>query len=212
MIPKSKIVDCFWIALVLVASVWLVFLFDLFLPPELNRYGIVPRSWGGLVGIIVSPFVHKDLTHLMSNTVPLFVLLLLLFCTQERPWKSIFWIVLLSGVLLWLVGRNSNHIGASILIFGLITYLIASGLWHRRLVGSVVAAAVLVVYGGSLIWGVLPRLNSPVSWEGHLCGAVVGVAVAWLSRRQEKIELERSGFDLGKIANYERQSTDSRST
>jgi membrane associated rhomboid family serine protease len=203
MISKSKLMNGFWIALVLVASVWMVRLYDLFLQPDLNQYGIHPRSWSGLAGVFLSPFLHEGFTHLMSNTVPLFVLLLLLFLTQERPWKALIWIVLLSGLLLWLVGRNSIHIGASTLIFGLITYLIASGIWHRRVVGSIVAAAVLVVYGGSLIWGVMPRINSHVSWEGHLSGAVVGVAVAWLSRRREQNELDRSGFDLGKFASYE---------
>jgi membrane associated rhomboid family serine protease len=116
--------------------------------------------------------------------------------------------VFLSGALLWLVGREASHIGASTLIFGLITYLIASGLWHRRLIGSAVAVTVLVVYGGSLIWGVLPRPNSNVSWEGHLCGAVIGVVVAWLSRRREQIEMRHDGFDLTRIANYEPPGSD----
>lgn len=210
MMKDNKFVQSLWRSLSIVALVWLFFLADWLPWTELKSLGVRPRSLIGLLGIPASPFLHRDLGHLLSNTPALFVLLLLLFTTDRQPWKVLFSIVILSGSLVWLVGRAVTsegmaitHIGASGVIFGMITYLIAAGLWHRRLGGSIVAAVVLIIYGGSLVWGLVPRLNAEVSWEGHLSGAAAGIIVAWLSRRQEKWDVERDGFDLGKIASLQ---------
>jgi membrane associated rhomboid family serine protease len=113
--------------------IWCVFIVSRFVP-SLNRYGVVPRTSAGLVGILTMPFLHYDLTHILSNTVPLFILLVLLAASRARPWVPVVGIVLLGGFLLWLVGRRRIHIGASGLIFGLISFLIICGIREGQLV------------------------------------------------------------------------------
>ena len=161
---------------ILLAAIWLVFLFDLILP--LERLGLVPRSITGLVGIVTMPFLHGNWGHLISNSLPLIILLALLVVTRPRPWPTVITLTLVSGAALWLLGRSALHIGASGLIYALIGFLIAAGIMERRL--SSVAAAVVVgfLYGGSIIGGIMP-FQPGVSWEGHLFGLLAGGALAW---------------------------------
>ncbi len=166
---------------------WIVFLVDF------NTFGLVPRTLWGSLGIVSMPFLHTGWDHLLSNTVPLFVLLILLSGSKARSWKIVTEIVVASGLLLWIFGRNATHIGASSLIFGLVTFLIISGLLERRIIPLIVSIAVGILYGGTLIWGVLPDRNSHVSWDGHLCGAIAGGLIAWLLTRETSCEQAKSG-------------------
>jgi membrane associated rhomboid family serine protease len=95
-------------------------------------------------------------------------------------------IVLLGGLLLWLFGRPAIHIGASGLIFGLVVFLIVSGVLERRIIPLLISLVVGFTYGGTLISGVLPGGDPHISWEGHLCGAVAGAAVAYLLTRKPR--------------------------
>jgi membrane associated rhomboid family serine protease len=158
--------------------IWGVFVVSRFVP-QLNCYGVVPRTLRGLAGIPAMPFLHRNLNHILGNTFPLFILLALLAGSRARPWQVIVELVLLGGLLLWLLGRSKVHIGASGLIFALIAFLIVSGFLEKRLVSFAVAVLVGFVYGGTLISGVLPRFRSHISWEGHLCCAVAGGIVAY---------------------------------
>jgi membrane associated rhomboid family serine protease len=164
---------------IFMVAIWGVFILSRFVP-KVNCYGVIPRTSAGLAGIPAMPFLHYDLTHILHNTVPLFILLALLVVSTARPWVAVVEIVLLGGLLLWLVGRPKIHIGASGLIFGLIAFLIVSGFRDGRLLSLGIAAVVGFLYGGTLVSGVLPRLKSYVSWEGHLCGAMAGGIVAHL--------------------------------
>jgi membrane associated rhomboid family serine protease len=161
-----------------IGTIWCVFIISRFIP-GLNRYGVVPRTWTGLAGIPVMPFLHKDLTHILGNSIPLLTLLVLLDGSSARPWQVVVGIILLGGFLLWFVGRPQVHIGASGLVFGLIAFLVVSGFQERRLVSFGIAILVGFIYGGTLVSGVLPRLKSCVSWEGHLCSALAGGIVAY---------------------------------
>jgi membrane associated rhomboid family serine protease len=121
----------------------------------------------------------------------LFILLVLLAGSKARSWEIIGDVVLLGGALLWLFGRpNSNNIGASGLIFGLIAFLILSGLLEKRLVPLAIALIVGFVYGSTLIYGVLPQIDAQISWEGHLCGAVAGGFVAYTLTRGPQTQIE----------------------
>jgi membrane associated rhomboid family serine protease len=162
-----------------VGVVWAVFLVDLALPGRLPSYGLTPRTTHGLVGIVTMPFLHANLEHIVSNTVPLIVLLVLLAGSRPRSWTIVAGIVLVSGVLLWLFGRRANHIGASGLIYGLIAYLFVGGILERRFVPLAIALVVGFLYGGTLAAGVVPRVGSYVSWDGHLCGAIAGALIAY---------------------------------
>ncbi len=171
--------------LVFIGLIWAVFLASLAFP-SLDSLGVTPRTLEGLVGILAMPFLHANLHHLLSNTVPLFILLALLAGSKARSWQIVVEVVLLGGLLLWLFGRHADHIGASGLIFGLIAFLIVSGFLEKRPVPLLVAVIVGFLYGGSLVTGVLPRLGSTISWDGHLWGAVAGGIVAYGLTREPK--------------------------
>ncbi len=160
-----------------IGVMWGVFVLSCFLP-RLDHFGVVPRTLVGLTGIPAMPFLHANLHHILGNTFPLFILLVLLAGSRARSWEIVVDIVLLGGFLLWLFGRPAIHIGASGLIFGLITFLILSGLLEKRLVPLVITVVVGFIYGGTLISGVLPQSDALISWDGHLCCAVAGCVVA----------------------------------
>jgi membrane associated rhomboid family serine protease len=161
-----------------ICSLWAVYLISLALP-RVDQYGVVPRTAAGLLGIVAMPFLHANLQHLIGNTIPLAVLLLLLAGSRARSWRVVVAVTVLGGLLLWLFGRPAVHIGASGLISGLTAFLILSGLREGRLVPLLIALLVGFLYGGSLVIGVIPRFGSHISWDGHLCGAIAGAIVAY---------------------------------
>lgn len=164
------------------AVIWGVFLLDAILPFDLAAWGVVPRTTSGLIGIPAMPFLHANWQHIVSNTVPLFILLVLLAGSKANSWEVVATIVLASGGLLWLIGRPAVHVGASGLIFGLIGFLIVSGLLERRFIPLAISVGVIFFYGGSLLWGIVPLGDRHVSWEGHLSGAIAGGVIAyWLT-------------------------------
>lgn len=158
---------------------WAIHLIDVVFHMNLNQWGLKPRSTDGLPGIALMPFLHASWSHLISNTVPLAILLVLLAGSKADSVSIVVGLVLLGGVLLWLGGRYANHIGASGLVYGLVTFLIASGFLEKRFVPLLVAILVGFLYGGSMIWGALPFVNSHISWDGHLSGAIAGVILAY---------------------------------
>ncbi|MBC8002117.1 MAG: rhomboid family intramembrane serine protease [Opitutaceae bacterium] len=145
---------------------------------SLAGFGIRPRQTDGLAGIVFSPLLHASIAHLTSNALPLLVLMTLLFWDRRyRPVSTLVTIWLASGVGTWLIGRgDSIHIGASSLIYGLVAFLIASGLKLKSLRAVLVAVVVFLAYGGA-VYGILPE-NKQISWEGHLCGAIAGILTA----------------------------------
>ena len=171
---------------IFIATIWGVFLLECVVPFDLLSFGVTPRTLHGLVGIPAMPFLHANLQHIASNTLPLFVLLILLAGSKARSWEVVTEIVLLGGILLWLCGRTATHVGASGLIFGLIAFLIVSGWLERRFVPLVVSLVVTFVYGGILLWGVIPRIGTHISWDGHLFGAVAGGVIAYLMTKNPK--------------------------
>lgn len=155
-----------------------VFLLDIVLP--LERFGLRPRSIDGLFGIAAMPFLHANVAHLCSNLVPLGVLMAMLLISDERPVATTLSIAVLGGVLTWLFARSGNHVGASGLVFGLAAYLIARGFKARSMLAFAVAGVTVLLYGTTLLSGVVPT-RGPVSWDGHLAGAVAGIVVARLT-------------------------------
>ena len=168
----------------LLAGLWLLEAFDQLTGERLDGYGIHAREIDGLAGIATAPFLHGGWDHLISNSLPFWVLgFLVLLGGLARWFISSLVSVVSSGVTAWLLTpANTVIVGASGLIFGWLTYLLARGLWSRSLPQILVAVGVLVVDGG-LIWGVLPG-DAGVSWQAHLGGAVGGVLAAWLLHRR----------------------------
>jgi membrane associated rhomboid family serine protease len=160
-----------------VALLWGIECVNALLDHRLNRWGIVPRTLTGLVGIPLSPFLHGSFAHLILNTVPLLTLggFVAFYGTRIFLVASL-WIMLLSGAALWLLGRSAYHVGASSVLFGYFGYLVARGWYERSVTALSVALLTLVLYG-SIVWGILPT-RSYISWEGHLFGLLAGVLVA----------------------------------
>ncbi len=161
--------------LLFVTAIWVVFLVDLFLP--LERFGLIPRHFIGLIGIFTMPFLHGNWPHLVNNSISLIFLLFLLVGSRDRAGWITGQIILMSGGLLWVFGRSAIHIGASGLVFGLIAYLIFAGLYEKRLITAMIAVLVGLFYGGSLVTGILPG-QAGVSWDGHLCGTGAGFFIS----------------------------------
>ena len=161
----------------LVAVMWLVEIIDLIPGTNLDQWGIQPRELAGLVGIVTMPFLHDGFGHLISNTIPFLVLGAIVAASGLARFFTVAAIItVVSGVGTWLFGPDHTvHIGASALVFGFLTYLLARGFFERKLLYLGVALVVLFLYGG-VLWGVLPRPG--ISWQGHLFGAIGGVIAA----------------------------------
>jgi len=163
----------------MVAIMWIAEIVDVPLDGRLDRYGIRPRRLDGLDGIVFSPFLHAGFGHLVANTVPFVVLGGVICLGSKRRFLQVTVIVgLIGGAGTWLTGEsNSIHIGASGLVFGYVLYLVSRGIFARKVTYLLGGVLVLSVYGG-VLWGLLPAPG--ISWQGHLFGAVGGVAAASL--------------------------------
>ncbi len=176
--------------LVLAVLMWLSELVDTVLGGFLDRFGIQPRELEGLPGILAAPLLHGGLGHLVANTGAFVVLGVLTALITRRFWAATLGIAVLGGLAVWLVGaEGSVHIGASGLVYGYAAFLFCWGLFVRRALAVAASLFVLLAYGG-IVWGVLPT-QAGVSWEGHLFGAVAGVAMARLLSRRERGALRR---------------------
>jgi membrane associated rhomboid family serine protease len=183
-----------------VALLYAIELVDWLDGQKLDNYGIRPLETDGLWGILFAPLLHANWGHLAANTVPALVLgfLLTLAGLSRFLWATaIIWIV--GGLGTWLIGNwgsscglESDHIGASGLIFGWLTFLLVFGFFTRSGWQIVIGLVVLVAYGG-VLWGAVPVLNvcGGVSWQGHLCGGIAGVLAAYLLSRPEREARER---------------------
>ena len=160
-----------------VLTLFAVFYANRWVGDRLNVFGVTPRTFGGLIGIVFSPLLHYNEAHLTTNGVSLFLLLVILFSHREyRADGAFISIWLLSGAGTWLIGRRAVHIGASGVIYGLVTYLIASAWWLRSWRSAALALLIIFLYGG-IFYGLLPQAGF-ISWEAHLSGAFAGVLVA----------------------------------
>jgi len=142
-------------------------------------WGIRPREWNGILGSLTSPLMHGSWEHVFNNSIPLLVLgTALIYFYPSLAFKTTLMIWIASGLMVWLTGRDgTNHIGASGLVYGLVTFLFFSGVIRKYQPLVAISLLVVFLYGG-LIWGLLP-IQEKVSWEGHLWGAVVGAILAY---------------------------------
>lgn len=173
----------FYAAITLVILVWVISVFHWtglsfdFIPK------LLPRTANGLFGVFTMPFLHADMHHLLSNTLPLITLSLLISLQGNRYFtKSTFLIIIISGVLLWSMGRSVNHIGASGLIFGYFGFLLLRMYYSPSLMTILISMSVFLFYGG-ILYGVLPQ-GGYISWEGHLFGFIGGMIVARVMKKE----------------------------
>ncbi len=171
------------IPLLFVAVLWVIELLQWALDVDWRHWGVLPRTFKGMKGVVFAPLLHGNLHHLLANSVPAAALgAALIYFYRRLAYRVVLWVWLLDGFGVWLIGRPAYHIGASGLVYGMTAFLVFSGLLrsNRRL--TALSLAVVFVYGG-LIWGMLPYLEH-LSWEGHLFGFLTGLALAVFYRRQ----------------------------
>ncbi len=170
----------FALPLVFVLSIWIVFWIEVRFGVRFSSYGIYPQEISGLKGVLFSPFIHGDISHLYNNSLPLLVLIAALRYFYR---EDFFWIIILgvlgSGSITWLIGRPSYHIGASGLIYVLVSFIFFKGIKskHYRLVA--LSLFIVTMYGG-MVWYVFPSAESHISWEGHLGGFITGFVLSYI--------------------------------
>lgn len=176
--PRTWAGSFVWM-LALAAVLWAVQLVNA--QHRITEYGLVPRDATGLRGIVFQPFLHADWSHLISNTVPLVLIGWFVLMSGIRTWWVVTAVVVLGGGLLtWLVAPgNQLIVGASGVVFGYLGFLLARAAFSREL-RTIVVAVVMLIFFGTLLFGLLPTVQAGISWEAHACGFAAGIAAAAL--------------------------------
>ncbi|MBZ0198381.1 MAG: rhomboid family intramembrane serine protease, partial [Ignavibacteriaceae bacterium] len=179
---RQKFLTSLYYPATFVLFLWIIKLVETMFNLSLAGYGLLPRQAKGLIGIITTPLLHADFNHLISNSLPLIFLGTgLFYFYKEASIKTALIIYFAPSMIVWIFGRDAYHIGASGLIYGLVTFMFFSGI-IRRDARSIALSLVVTFLYGSLVWGVLP-LDAKVSWESHLAGAFVGFICALLFKK-----------------------------
>ena len=169
----------------IVALMGIVYAYDSYFNLDLYKFGIYPRKFTGLIGVLTGPFIHStvDYSHVFNNAAPAFVLTWLLFYNFRNIATRVFILTyIFTGLLVWLFGRESYHIGMSGVIYGLTSFLMISGFLTKNIRIAGISLLVIFLYG-SLIWGIFPQTTN-VSWEGHFFGFFIGILLAGLYRKK----------------------------
>jgi membrane associated rhomboid family serine protease len=186
------------IPLIAIIVIWGVYWAELALEVNFNEMGVMPRTLLGLRGVVLSPFIHGSLEHLYNNTIPLAILLTALwYFYRDVAWKVVLYGILLSGLLTWLIGRTSFHIGASGLIYVLASFIFFKGIFSSYF--RLVALSLIVVFiYGSMLWYIFP-VKEGMSWEGHLAGFLTGLFLAKMVKARipqtKKYDWEKEDFN-----------------
>ena len=179
-----------WVAaqviIVFVGLLYAVEFVDTILGNRLDGAGVRPREVDGLDGILFAPLLHAGWAHLFANTLPLLVFGFLILLSGVARWAAVTAVVwLVGGVGVWLTGgEHTLHLGASVIAFGWLVYLLVRGFFSRSPGQILLGVLLLFLYGG-LLWGLLPGPPG-ISWQGHLFGAVGGFAAAWWFGRRDR--------------------------
>lgn len=180
-----------------VLILWTIYYLELQFQINLNHLGIYPRALSGLPGIFFSPLIHGSLEHLYNNTIPLALLLASLFYFySNNAWQVLFLGLVLSGMLTWIIGRPSYHIGASGLIYVLVSFIFFKGIFTKYY--RLVALSLIIVFiYGSMFWYIFP-IEDGISWEGHLGGFITGLLLAFIIKTRipasKKFEWEQDSY------------------
>lgn len=183
-----------------VLALWVVFWFETRFNLNLGQYGIYPRDIEGLRGIFFSPFLHGNIEHLYNNSIPLLILIAALsYFYRELIFKVLVYGILLSGLLTWIIGRENYHIGASGLIYVLVSFIFFKGIMTKYYRLVALSLLVIMTYG-SMVWYVFPDIEEGISWEGHLAGLIAGFVFAIKFKTPEykkliRYEWEKSDYN-----------------
>jgi membrane associated rhomboid family serine protease len=181
---RKKMLLSMMIPGIFVFVMWMAKIIEVLFNIDLSNLGIYPLSLKGLPGIIFSPLIHADFGHLFNNSLPLFFLgTALFYFYSEIAIKVSLWTYFLTGISVWLAGRDAWHIGASGLIYGIASFLFFSGIIRKYY--RLVALSLLIVFlYGSMVWGIIPNIYRNVSWESHMLGFISGIILAVVYRKE----------------------------
>lgn len=175
---------------------WFVKAFEWLLDIDLGSLGILPRTLKGTGGILFGGFIHGDVFHLMSNTIPLVLLGgAIVYFFHQKSFHIITFLYLLTGFFVWIFARPAYHIGASGLVYGMLSFLFFSGLLRRDRQTLAISFAVFVLYGGSMFSGLVPG-DPRISWESHLIGFILGLLTAIYLRKTPITSDDKSNLEL----------------
>lgn len=182
-IPFKFKQNVFIIPFMAIFFIWFLYYIEIKWDFNFNKYGIYPRTFKGLRGVFFSPFIHSNTTHLFNNSIPLAVMLgCLYYFYQKIATKVLIIGILLTGILTWSFGRSSYHIGASGVVYLLVSFIFFSGVFRKYY--RLIALSLIVVFlYGSMIWYIFP-IKDRISWEGHLSGFLVGLIFAYIFRKK----------------------------
>lgn len=159
-----------------------------------GAFGVMSRRLWGLRGIVTAPLVHGSWKHLISNTVPLFVLTFITLYFYRKVAMRAFWLIyFLTGAAVWLFARPVSHIGASGVIYGLVAFMFWNGIFRQSLRSIVLAGIVMLLYSGMFL-GILPEQEG-ISWESHLIGSLAGIFAAFLFKGELEDEESKELHD-----------------
>lgn len=179
----SRVLDALKFPLGFAAAIWIIHLINFASGYRMFWLGIYPRQTEGLKGIITGPLIHGDFLHLFSNTLSFIILAFMIFFFYRKvAIQSFALIYLFTGFAVWIFARESFHIGASGVVYGLVSFVFWSGIFRRNIKSIVLALIVTVLYSGYFL-GIVPG-EEGVSWESHLLGGIVGILVAFLYRHE----------------------------
>lgn len=168
-----------------VVLLWFVFWLEIRFNFDFVQNGIYPRELLGLQGVLFSPFIHDDLEHLYNNSIPLLILLAALqFFYANLSVRVIIFGILFSGMITWVIGRENYHIGASGLVYVLVSFIFFKGIQTKYYRLVALSLSVIVIYGG-LVWYAFPEVDDKVSWEGHFAGLITGLALSLIYKTPE---------------------------
>lgn len=167
-----------------VLFIWLVHILQILTGISLIRLGVFPGTIDGLPGILTSPLIHGSWEHLFYNSLSFLILGSVIFWFYPRiALRSFVLLYLLSGLGVWFFAQsNSYHIGASGLVYGMVSLVFWIGVFRRNMKSTVLALIVLVLYAG-YFGGIVPGKEG-ISWESHLLGAIAGIGLAWIYRKE----------------------------
>jgi membrane associated rhomboid family serine protease len=162
---------------------WLIYFIEIKFGFNFNKYGVYPQRILGLRGIFLSPFIHSSTKHLFNNSIPLFVMLVSLYYFYRKiANKVLLFGLVLTGLLTWFIARPSYHIGASGIVYLLVSFIFFSGIFRKYYRLTALSLIVVFLYGG-MIWYIFPT-EERISWEGHLSGFIVGFVFSYMYRKK----------------------------